>query len=78
MNSKPQCDSCGWQGEKRELIAKQVDLEFLDSLTYSMQRSMLFSPPTHRVEYRCPKCGELLASDIKFSQPYYDQETFLD
>ena len=78
MSSKPKCDRCGWQGEKKELIPKQVELEFLDSLTYSVQWLMLFSPPTHRVEYRCPICGELLASDVKFYQSYYDQESFPD
>jgi hypothetical protein len=39
---------------------------------------LLASPPSHRIEYHCPICKELLASDLKFMQSYYDQETFPD
>jgi hypothetical protein len=39
---------------------------------------MFGGTPSHRVEYRCPNCRELLASDLKFYQAYFDQETFED
>jgi predicted Zn-ribbon and HTH transcriptional regulator len=76
--SKPMCNKCGWQGEKTELVTKQVRTEVLDNLSYPIQSFLAYSPPTHRIEYRCPKCKELLASDLKFYQSFYDQETFVD
>jgi hypothetical protein len=75
--SKPKCDRCGWQGEKSQLAKREVDLEVRDSLSYPLQ-VLLASPPSHRVEYRCPECSELLASDLKFLTSFYDQETFSD
>jgi hypothetical protein len=75
--SEPRCDKCGWHGEKGQLIMKKVGLETRDSFAYPMQ-ILLASPPSHRIEYHCPICKELLASDLKFMQSYYDQETFPD
>ncbi len=77
VKSKPQCHNCGWSGTKIDLITKEVDLEVQDSFSYPAQY-LFGSPPSHRVEYRCPNCKELLASDLKFLQSFFDEETFED
>jgi len=75
--SEPMCHKCGWHGEKGKLVRMRVGLEVRDSISYPMQ-VLLASPPSHRIEYRCPNCRELLASDLKFMQPFYDQDTYPD
>jgi hypothetical protein len=77
VKSKPHCDKCGWSGAKGELLIEEAGLEVRDSFSYSVQ-AMFGGTPSHRVEYRCPNCKELLASDLKFYQAYFDQETFED
>jgi predicted RNA-binding Zn-ribbon protein involved in translation (DUF1610 family) len=75
--SKPYCKTCGWRGNKDEMASKKVGLEAMDTSNSSL-KVVLASPPIHRVEYRCPKCSDLIASDLKYHVSFYDEESFPD
>ena len=74
---KPSCQECGWRGNKEEMASKRINLGTME-LHDSGFKTVLASPPTHRVEYRCPRCNSLIASDLKFLQSLYDEESFPD
>jgi hypothetical protein len=77
VKSEPHCAKCGWHGPKRELKRKDVNIEVQEQSSHPRQ-AFFRSLPSHRVEYRCPQCNDLMASDLKFLQSYFDQETFED
>ncbi len=70
--ARVRCPSCGWMGKQSDLVRKEAELEVNDYLRTALQ-TILSSPLQHKCEYSCPSCGRLLARELKFFQPYYDQ-----
>jgi hypothetical protein len=70
------CEQCGWSGRKGELVAQEVDVEVEDIIKSGMYTLMLASPPTERVDYRCPACRNLLASDLHYYSSHFNEDSF--
>jgi predicted RNA-binding Zn-ribbon protein involved in translation (DUF1610 family) len=72
------CPSCGWAGIKAELVIKVVEPDINDRIANSFYTFALASPPTEKVQYKCPRCNEMIASDMHYYSSYFDENSFLD
>jgi predicted RNA-binding Zn-ribbon protein involved in translation (DUF1610 family) len=49
------CNKCDWEGAEAELVEKPGNLMFYDRVAIDSG-----VPDVTRIDYRCPRCGELL------------------
>jgi predicted RNA-binding Zn-ribbon protein involved in translation (DUF1610 family) len=70
--SNLKCPTCGWTGTKDALVKNEVEFEATDLLRNAIS-TVFASRPQHKYEYRCPKCGRLLATQIESLFSYWDE-----
>ena len=74
-----ECPFCDWTGRKSELVIKVVEPDFNDVVAAgALYIIMLASPPTERVQYWCPRCEKLIASDLHYRSSLFNEDSFPD
>ena len=70
------CRLCGWTGGKGDLLMIEIEPEFIDWVKAPFYTYGLPIPPEKRLEYRCPHCGKVIASDLHYASSRFDDDSF--
>jgi predicted RNA-binding Zn-ribbon protein involved in translation (DUF1610 family) len=70
------CPFCGWTGGKSDLVIKVVEPDYYDKVSKGFYSIMLASPPSERVQYWCPRCGKMIASDLHYFSSLFDDDSY--